>query len=319
MVYQFFHNTIWRTKRLKISQWLILAPGPACRVGKQQQRAYSYNSFSSRFRFNGKEWDEETGNYYYGARYYDPKVSMWLSVDPLASNYPYVSPYNFVENNPLNLVDPTGMGPEGSENTTSTKTVETKIEGQYTPNYKGDKKLLTGKDKLVEQRSIHSREVDEDGYVTYTNTLETTTALIEEDGKTSVSQEITTQVAVYGPNGELIKITDPKTKMTSGGGSDKFKGLVEAFSEIKSECYTSPMVLFDEKLQQDMLGDASGMAGTATLAFKKLLKPNHPIMKALDIISTAGIATFWIAKGLGGMNFDTYNYTWDHTIKRDAN
>jgi len=60
---------------------------------------------------------------YYGARYEvyperrigDPKISVWLSVDPLAHKYPHVTPYNFVENNPLRLVDPTGMGPEDSE------------------------------------------------------------------------------------------------------------------------------------------------------------------------------------------------------------
>jgi RHS repeat-associated protein len=63
--YQFFFNTIWGENL-------------------QNQMAVSFKSFSSRFRFNGKEWDEETGNYYYGARYYDPKVSVWLSVDPLA-------------------------------------------------------------------------------------------------------------------------------------------------------------------------------------------------------------------------------------------
>ncbi|MCH7535966.1 MAG: hypothetical protein IH948_09565, partial [Bacteroidetes bacterium] len=58
--------------------------------------------------FNGKELDEETGNYYYGARYYNPQNSIWLSIDPLADKYPSLSPYNFVANNPLKLVDPDG-------------------------------------------------------------------------------------------------------------------------------------------------------------------------------------------------------------------
>jgi RHS repeat-associated protein len=49
------------------------------------------------------------GLYYYGARYYDPKVSVWLSVDPLAHEYPGLSPYNFVANNPLIFIDPDGM------------------------------------------------------------------------------------------------------------------------------------------------------------------------------------------------------------------
>ncbi|TNE31129.1 MAG: hypothetical protein EP346_01785 [Bacteroidetes bacterium] len=46
---------------------------------------------------------------YYGARYYDNRISTWLSVDPLASQYPSLSSYNFVANNPLSLIDPDGM------------------------------------------------------------------------------------------------------------------------------------------------------------------------------------------------------------------
>lgn len=60
------------------------------------------------YRFNGKELDEETGLAYYGARYYDNQLSMWLSVDPLDVEYPSLTPYNFVANNPLEFVDPDG-------------------------------------------------------------------------------------------------------------------------------------------------------------------------------------------------------------------
>ncbi|NLN25843.1 MAG: hypothetical protein GX163_09415 [Bacteroidetes bacterium] len=59
------------------------------------------NSYNSPFKFNAKEFDAETGNYYYGARYYDPKWSVWLSVDPLAEKYVSYSPYSFVANNPI--------------------------------------------------------------------------------------------------------------------------------------------------------------------------------------------------------------------------
>jgi RHS repeat-associated protein len=62
--------------------------------------------------FNGKELDEETGLYYYGARYYDSKISLWLSVDPLAEQFPSWSPYSYGFNNPLRFTDPTGMAPE---------------------------------------------------------------------------------------------------------------------------------------------------------------------------------------------------------------
>ncbi len=67
------------------------------------------NSNNSPYKFNAKEFDAETGNYYYGARYYDPKFSIWLSVDPLAEEYPSWTPYHYAHNNPLRYIDPTGM------------------------------------------------------------------------------------------------------------------------------------------------------------------------------------------------------------------
>lgn len=73
---------------------------------------YEWNSgtasFSSPYRFNGKELDQETGLHYYGARYYNPTTSVWLSVDPLANEFPHLTPYNFVEGNPIMLNDPDG-------------------------------------------------------------------------------------------------------------------------------------------------------------------------------------------------------------------
>ena len=61
------------------------------------------------YKFNGKEFDEETGLYYYGARYYDPRLSLWLSIDPKEEKYSNVSTYCYVISNPLKYTDPTGM------------------------------------------------------------------------------------------------------------------------------------------------------------------------------------------------------------------
>ena len=80
------------------------------------------------FRFTGKELDEETGLYYYGARYLDPKYSRWLSGDPALGEYippPGTEPsklagmggvyntinlhlYHYSNNNPLAYTDPDG-------------------------------------------------------------------------------------------------------------------------------------------------------------------------------------------------------------------
>jgi RHS repeat-associated protein len=67
------------------------------------------NTDQSPYRFNGKFFDEETGLYDYGARYYDPQESRWLSMDPLAHKYPGWSPYNYTLQNPVNYIDPDGM------------------------------------------------------------------------------------------------------------------------------------------------------------------------------------------------------------------
>jgi RHS repeat-associated protein len=86
------------------------------------------------YRFTGKELDEETGLYYYGARYLDPKVSRWLSADsamgeyipsaPISEearrrngnlpgmggvfNYVNLHAYHYAGNNPVKYTDPDG-------------------------------------------------------------------------------------------------------------------------------------------------------------------------------------------------------------------
>jgi len=56
--------------------------------------------------FTSKELDTETGLYYFGARYLDPKTSRWLSPDPLMDGQNW---YGYANNNPLKYVDPNGL------------------------------------------------------------------------------------------------------------------------------------------------------------------------------------------------------------------
>ncbi|MDR1876288.1 MAG: N-acetylmuramoyl-L-alanine amidase [Flavobacteriaceae bacterium] len=80
------------------------------------------DKWNSPYKFNSKEMDEETGLYYYGARYYDSKVSVWLSVDKPLIDGTYLSGkhnggvynssnlngYAYCYQNPVRLIDPDG-------------------------------------------------------------------------------------------------------------------------------------------------------------------------------------------------------------------
>jgi RHS repeat-associated protein len=61
-----------------------------------------------RYRFCGKERDEETGLYYFGARFYAPWMCRFTAVDPMAHKYPHHSNYVYCANNPLRIIDPDG-------------------------------------------------------------------------------------------------------------------------------------------------------------------------------------------------------------------
>lgn len=86
-----------------------------------EERA-SASSWQTPYLFNAKELDEETGLYYYGARYYDPRTSVWLSVDPLAEKKPWMSSYVYCSNNPTNRVDPDGREDRSGKRSTINKT-----------------------------------------------------------------------------------------------------------------------------------------------------------------------------------------------------
>ena len=63
------------------------------------------------YKFNGKEFDEETGLYYYGARYMNPVTSLWYGVDPMAEKYMTIGAYVYCVSNPIRFLDLIGKEP----------------------------------------------------------------------------------------------------------------------------------------------------------------------------------------------------------------
>jgi RHS repeat-associated protein len=102
------------------------------------EKASTASNIDIAYRFTGKERDEETGLYYYGARYLDSKASRWLSTDPAAGDYVPGAPvddearkrnqslpgqggvfnvvnlhlYHYAGNNPVKYTDPDGRTPK---------------------------------------------------------------------------------------------------------------------------------------------------------------------------------------------------------------
>ena len=77
-----------------------------------------------RYRYNGKELNPDLNLYDYGARWYDPAIARFTTVDPLADQFAGWSPYNYVEGNPIANIDPDGRS-------TQSTIVEANEDGTY--------------------------------------------------------------------------------------------------------------------------------------------------------------------------------------------
>jgi RHS repeat-associated protein len=84
---------------------------------KNVMQNYEYDSFgmfkspatfTNSYTYTGREWDKETGLYYYRARYYDPMEGRFISKDPIGFSGG-VNFYDYALSNPINYTDPSGL------------------------------------------------------------------------------------------------------------------------------------------------------------------------------------------------------------------
>jgi RHS repeat-associated protein len=91
----------------------------------------SVNFREYRYGFNGKEKDDKgewgSTHYDYGFRIYNPQIGKFLSVDPLASSYPWYTPYQFAGNKPIWKIDLDGLEEADSKANKETDYLENRI------------------------------------------------------------------------------------------------------------------------------------------------------------------------------------------------
>jgi RHS repeat-associated protein len=77
--------------------------------GTTAYQKHNTNISQKRYKYVGKERDEETGLYYYGFRFYAPWLCRFVSVDPLQHKYPQYTPFQYAGNKPITFIDLDGL------------------------------------------------------------------------------------------------------------------------------------------------------------------------------------------------------------------
>lgn len=133
------------------------------------RRKYTSGS-GYRYGFNGKEIDNETVQYDYGFRIYDPRIARFNSVDPLMNSFPWYTPYQFAGNMPICAIDLDGLE-------------EYVVTNYYGKNGKIEETRITILTKKANGKRVNMQLLKQDGsYVTSQNVL---IRNIRADGKTS--------------------------------------------------------------------------------------------------------------------------------------
>ena len=236
------------------------------------------------YKFNGKQFDEETGLYYYGARYMNPVTSLWYGVDPKKELSDFWGCYLYCNDNPIILIDK--FGEKTEKNNPKKEPIYYVYESRWSNVYKTHKKYLgkkTMKNLTYDSNPNNRRERRQESLRGYSvlsgfDRDEFPYATTKEGGKgAAVNYVPSSENRSHGANlGSFIRVN----KLKSG---DKFLVvLVPANNKRRPSPYTVPATRSyrqQKPVDNLMVGVALGKVFSGLLnVFEKVAQRATPIL-----------------------------------------
>ena len=217
---------------------------------------FSAGTGTSKNWYNGKEIQDDFGLYWYdyGARFYDPMLGRFHTIDPKATDYYFQSPYVYAANNPIRFIDKNGESPWGFLLGLAANYAMNRPKGEPVMTSKAEVKMTTGKVKLEALGFLggYSKGGGEMGI--------SFSAEIHDTGHLKLEASLFTRhnmdEIVLGPvGGKEIKYEETKTGVNSDDG------FFPAQTEKKSEdaAVIGPVEINDKTVSVNGDGEAGGL------------------------------------------------------------
>jgi RHS repeat-associated protein len=216
--------------------------------------------------FNAKELDEESGMYYYEARYYNPPS--FISRDPLFEKKPWMSAYAYCRNSPLNFVDPTGEDEYELNKQGEVKFIKkSDVHTLFTVDRKGNRtgQSLTLKDNTIfESLTKGKQDVvrrDAEGTITDKGTLRTATS----NNKTDIAKTFMFMAENTNVEWSLYSSSE-NGKSSYGLGTYQFDDLAPSSSDVGLKGKITSMIHSHPNLENSVRAEKESMWGDQSVA-----------------------------------------------------
>ncbi len=185
--------------------------------------------------FSGKQFDEESGFNYFGARYYNAGIARFVTPDPLSSKYPSLTPYHFVSGNPVSLYEVDGRFMKDVHDKLIEEAFTTVHQGSLLSNRRVYEGMSTAKwESLKQDVWSNYRSADHADNSSYNETFSNATTLLDDNSFEAVGQ------ALHG-------IQDFYSHSN--------------FADVAGKIFGDKIVTFDEAMQNKGFADLWGKEG----------------------------------------------------------